>query len=301
LNTVPQSKYLRIRKIDTQRPLSKRHKGNADNIFGDDVMIITSMKDAFFVKGKTIVVTGGNKGIGFGISTAFAEQGANVAIIARDESSGLSAISRLTDEYNGIFRFYKADITDMSECNDSINKIIKDYKQIDVLVNNAGTTPNGDLLDMDNELSEYFKCIDADLNGVVRMTYLAGKHMRDRGKGGRIINISSNSAVMANRLINLAPYCTAKAGVNQFTRAMALELAKFNIQINAIAPGYTWSEVMAGLDETTRKGMAGVTPDGRLGTPFEVGALAVFLASAAASHITGDIITIDGGHSLGIY
>ena len=264
-------------------------------------MIITSMKNVFSLNGKTVVVTGGNKGIGFGIATAFAEQGANIAIIARDESSGFSAISRLAYEYAGIFRFYKADITDMSECTDSINKIINDYTHIDVMVNNAGTTPNGDLLDMDSELSEYFKCIDIDLHGVVRMTYLAGKHMRDRGKGGKIINISSNSAVMANRLINLAPYCTAKAGVNQFTRAMALELAKYNIQINTIAPGYTWSEVMTTLDKSTIDGMAGATPDGRLGTQFEVGALAVFLASNAANHITGDIITIDGGHSLGIY
>ena len=264
-------------------------------------MAITSMKNVFSQKDKTVVVTGGNKGIGFGIASAFASQGANVAIIARDESSGIAAAAGLADEYGGVFRFYKADITDMTECRDSVAEIINDYAQIDVLVNNAGMTPHGDLLEMDYEMSEYFKCIDTDLHGVVRMTYLAGKHMRDRGKGGKIINISSNSAVMANRLINLAPYCTAKAGVNQFTRAMALEMAKFNIQINAIAPGYTWSSVMEKLDATTLGGMAGVTPDGRLGTPFEVGALAVFLASDAASHITGEIITIDGGHSLGIY
>jgi NAD(P)-dependent dehydrogenase (short-subunit alcohol dehydrogenase family) len=259
------------------------------------------MKNAFSARGKTVVVTGGNKGIGFGIAEAFAESGANVAIVARDEKSGLSAASGLAEKYGGIVRFYRADITAMTECKDAINKIVAEYKQIDVLVNNAGATPNGDLLDMDSELSEYFKCIDIDLHGVVRLTYLVGKHMRDRGNGGKIINISSNSAVMANRLINLAPYCAAKAGVNQFTRAMALELAKYNIQINAIAPGYTWSEIMTTLDETTLGGMAGVTPDGRLGTPFEVGALAVFLASSAANHITGDIITIDGGHSLGIY
>ena len=263
--------------------------------------MLKSMKNAFSAEGKTVVVTGGNKGIGFGIAAAFAEQGANVAIIARDEPGGLSAVSELAGKYDGIFRFYKADITAMPECKDSINKIIDGYGRIDVLVNNAGTTPNGDLLDMDGEISEYFKCIDLDLNGVVRMTYLAGRHMRDSGKGGKIINISSNLGTMANRLINLAPYCTAKAGVNQFTRAMALELAKYNIQINAIAPGYTWSEAMTKLDETTLGGMAGVTPDGRLGTPLEVGALAVFLASDAANHITGDIITIDGGHSLGIY
>jgi NAD(P)-dependent dehydrogenase (short-subunit alcohol dehydrogenase family) len=259
------------------------------------------MKDAFAVKGKTVVVTGGSKGIGFGIATAFAAEGANVAIIARDEAAGQAAVSKLSGEYSGVFRFYKTDITWMPECRNTVSKIIGDFGQIDVLVNNAGTTPNGDLLDMDTDISEYFRCIDVDLHGAVRMTYLVCRYMRTRGKGGKIINISSNLGTMANRLINLVPYCTAKAGINQFTRAMALELAKYNIQINAIAPGYTWSEAMSKLDKTTLGGMAGVTPDGRLGTPLEVGALAVFLASDAANHITGDVITIDGGHSLGIY
>ena len=154
---------------------------------------------------------------------------------------------------------------------------------------------------MDEEISEYFKCIDIDLHGAVRMTYLVGRHMRDMGKGGKIINISSNLGTMVNRLINLVPYCTAKAGINHFTRAMALELAKYNIQINAIAPGYTWSESMANLNDMVQDGMAKAAPDGRMGTPLEVGALAVFLAGDAANHITGDVITLDGGHALGIF
>jgi NAD(P)-dependent dehydrogenase (short-subunit alcohol dehydrogenase family) len=195
----------------------------------------------------------------------------------------------------------RADISDMSECKDAVGRIIADYGRIDVLVNNAGATPYGDLLDMDEEISAYFSCINLDLHGVVRMTYLVGRHMRDMGKGGKIINISSNLGIRANRLKNLVPYCTAKAGVNQFTRAMALELAKYNIQINAIAPGYTWSEAITKLNKTFQEGMAKAAPDGRLGTPLEVGALAVFLASDAANHITGDIILMDGGHSAGIY
>ena len=258
------------------------------------------MKSAFSVKDKTVVVTGGSKGIGFGIATAFAEQGANVAIIARDETSGISAALRLSGEYGVRCKFYKADISDMPECEAAVSGIIDEYGRIDVLVNNAGSTPYGDLLDMDEEISEYFKCIDIDLHGVVRMTYLVGRHMRDMGKGGKIINISSNLGTMVNRLVNLVPYCTAKAGVNQFTRAMAFELAKYNIQINAIAPGYTWSEAMKKHNEMVLEGMSKAAPDGRMGTPLEAGALAVFLASDAANHITGEIITIDGGHSLGI-
>ena len=264
-------------------------------------MLNTSTKNAFSVQGKSVVVTGGSQGIGFGIAAAFAEHGANIAIIARDECNGLSAAHRISSEHNVRCRFYKADVSDMSECKAAVDEIIDDYGRIDVLVNNAGVTPNGDLLDMDEDISDYFRCIDINLHGVVRMTYLVGRHMREMGKGGKIINISSNLGTIANRLINLVPYCTAKAGVNQFTRAMALELAKYNIQINAIAPGYTLTDAITKLDKITQGGMAGVTPDGRLGTPLEIGTLAVFLASKAADHITGDIITIDGGHSLGIY
>jgi len=264
-------------------------------------MAIASMKNAFSVKGKAVVITGGSKGIGFGIASAFADEDADVAIIARGEADGAAAASRLSGIYCGAHRFYRADVSNMAECKAAVGRIIEDYGRIDVLVNNAGITPNGDLLDMDEELSEYFACIDIDLHGAVRMAYLAGRHMRGRGGGGKIINISSNLGTVANRLINLTPYCAAKAAINHFTRAMALELAKYNIQINAIAPGYTLSEATAKLDETTLGGMAGVTPDGRLGTPLEIGALAVFLASAAADHITGEVIAVDGGHALGIY
>jgi NAD(P)-dependent dehydrogenase (short-subunit alcohol dehydrogenase family) len=264
-------------------------------------MQITNMKNAFSLDGENAVITGGSKGIGFGIATAFAQQGANAAIVARDEPAGRKAVTELANNHNGKYKFYQADVTNMNDCRHAINNIVTDFGHIDILVNNAGTTPSGDLLDMDEDLTDYFNCLEIDLNSVVRMTYLVGKHMRDRGKGGKIINISSNSGIMANRLANLVPYCTAKAGVNQFTRAMALELIKYKIQINAIAPGYTMSEVFKDLDETTIGGMNGVTPDGRIGTPIEIGAAAVFLSSVAANHITGTILTVDGGHSLGIY
>jgi len=264
-------------------------------------MQITNMENAFSLRGRNAVITGGSKGIGFGIATAFAQQGANTAIAARDKAAGVKAVENLSDEYTGKFKFYQTDITQMSECRKLIDDVICDFGEINILVNNAGTTPSGDLLDMDDDISDYFNCLEIDLNSVVRMTYLVGRHMREIGKGGKIVNISSNSGIMANRLVNLVPYCTAKAGVNQFTRAMALELAKYNAQINAIAPGYTMSEVFKNLDEMTIGGMNGVTPDGRIGTPLEVGALAVFLSSDAADHITGTITAIDGGHSLGIY
>jgi gluconate 5-dehydrogenase len=259
------------------------------------------MQNAFSLKGKAAIVTGGSKGIGFGIASAFAEQGADVAIFARDERAGADAAAEITSKYGVKSKFYKADMSDIESCRRAVDQAVADFGEINILVNNAGHGPNGDLLDMDAEISEYFKCIDVDLNGVVRMTYLVGRHMRAIGKGGKIINISSNAGDMASRAVFMASYCTAKAAVNQFTRAMALELAGHHINVNAIAPGYTHSNLLSDLPQAAIDGIARSIPTGRLGTAIEIGALAVYLASQASDQVTGAIVTIDGGHSLGIY
>jgi NAD(P)-dependent dehydrogenase (short-subunit alcohol dehydrogenase family) len=264
-------------------------------------MPIESTLNAFSLKGKNAIVTGGSKGIGLGIAEAFAEQGASVAIFARDAKAGEEAAAGLSSKYGVRSEFYDAVMSGTASCRAAVGRAIADFGEINILVNNAGHGPNGDLLDMDEEISEYFKCIDVDLNGVVRMTYLVGRHMRERGRGGKIINISSNAGEMASRAVFMASYCTAKAGVNQFTRAMALELAGHHINVNAIAPGYTYSNLLSGLPEATIEGIARSIPTGRLGTAIEIGALAVYLASAASDQVTGAIVTIDGGHSLGIY
>ena len=264
-------------------------------------MPITCMEGAYSLFGKNAVITGGAKGIGFGIAEAFAQQGANVAIIARDAKTGEAAAKELSEKYSGKYAFYAADVSDTKSCKEVVEKIIADLGEINILVNNAGIGPNGDFLDMDEELSQYFSCINVDLNGVARMTYFVGRHMREIGKGGKIVNISSNAGDMASRAVFMTSYCTAKAGVNQFTRAMALELARYHINVNAIAPGYTFSNLLNGLSEEAINGIASSMPTGRLGTPMEIGALACYLASPAADQVTGTIVTIDGGHSLGIY
>ncbi|NLB29015.1 MAG: SDR family oxidoreductase [Clostridiales bacterium] len=263
-------------------------------------MIITSMENAFSLCGKTAIVTGGNKGIGEGITTAFAQSGANVAIVARDEKAGSALVKSLSDKYAGKFAFYAADLTDLPACRAAVDRICADLGDVDILVNNGGVGTNGSILDMDEEMCDYFHCIDVDLNGVVRMTYLVGRKMRDAGKGGRIVNISSNAAVMASTAVDMTAYSTAKAGVNMFTRSMAVELAKYGITVNAIAPGFTYSNLMAGLSEEEIGGIAAKMPTGRLGTPIEIGALAVYLSSDAASQVTGTVVTIDGAHSLAI-
>ena len=264
-------------------------------------MAITSMTNAFSIEGKNAVITGGSKGIGFGIATAFAQQGANVAIIGRDEKTGNAVAAELDAQYPGKIAFYKADMSDTQSCKEVVEKIIADCGEINILVNNAGVGTNGDFLDMDDDMTNYFHCVNVDLNGVARMSFYVARHMKEVGKGGKIINISSNAGDMASRAIGMSAYCTAKAGVNQFTRAVGLELAKYHINMNAIAPGYTYSNLFNGLTEEAVAGIARTIPTERLGTPIEIGALAVYLASPAADQVVGTIVTIDGGHSLGIY
>ena len=158
------------------------------------------MENAFSLSGKNCIVTGGNKGIGLGIATAFAHQGANVIIMARDEKSAKEVVDDFKGKYSGTFAFYKTDIADFTNCKQSVAAAIQDFGSIDVLVNNAGIGVVGDLLDMDEELTDWFRCQDVDLNGAVRMTYLVCKHMRDMGKGGRIINITSNAGAICNQI-----------------------------------------------------------------------------------------------------
>ena len=263
-------------------------------------MFITSMENAFSLKGKNAVVTGGNKGIGLGIVTAFAQQGANVAILARDEVSGKAVVADLCAKYEGKFGFYKTDITDFQNCKASISSILSELGNIDVLVNNAGVAAAGKFLDMDEDLSNWYHCIDVDLNGAARMSYLVGKLMRDAGKGGRIINISSNAGEICNKPNTMISYSVAKAGLNRFTKYLAYELAEYGIRVNAIAPGYTFSNLSVQMGEDLLKEITAKIPVGRFGQAIEIGALATYLASDASDILTGAVITIDGGYSLAI-
>ena len=261
-------------------------------------MAITHMDTAFRLDGKTAIVTGGNRGIGFGISTAFAQAGANVAILCRNEETAIAAVNELSSKYSGKFKFYKCDITDMALCKQAVDAVVEDFGGIDILVNNGGIAVGGATLDMDEELEMYFRCIDVDLNGTMRMSYLVGKHMAAAGKGGKVINISSNSGAIINKPQFFTPYHVAKAGVNHMTRSLANEWSQYGINVNAIAPGYTHSGLSDGMNDEIYNFLASKIPLGRFGDAIEVGALAVYLASPASDMVTGVVVTIDGGYSI---
>ncbi|NMA37948.1 MAG: SDR family oxidoreductase [Papillibacter sp.] len=258
---------------------------------------ITGMKNAFSLEGQTAIITGGNRGLGFGIAQAMAESGANIAILCRDRKKAEEALNELKP-LGGKYESFDCDVTDRVSVRKAVAEVYASFGHVDILVNNAGVSCVKELLDMDEELTDWYNVLNTDLNGTVHMTYEVGKRMKAAGKGGSIINISSNAAFIVNKTQAMSPYSSSKAAVNHFTHCMAVELGKYDIRVNAICPGFTNSELSRHIPKDMFSYINNQMPLGRFGEPIEVGALAVFFASPAAAQITGTCQVIDGGYML---
>ena len=258
---------------------------------------ITSMKGAFDLTGKTAVITGGNGGIGLGIGKAMAECGVNIAIFCRDMEKAANALKELGG-YGGKYRAFFCDVTSPESVAQAVEAACKEFGDIDILVNNSGVGGGGKLLDSDRSLAMWRQTVETDLVGMFQVTYEVGKRIRDAGKGGSIINITSNAGNIVNRDLDLTPYAAAKAGGNRFTKSMAAELGEYDIRVNAIAPGFTRAGFGAVPSPQINELVDFQQPLKRHCEAIELGAAAVFLASKAAAHITGEVITVDGGYSL---
>ncbi len=263
--------------------------------------MIETMKDAFSLQGKVVLITGGNKGIGAGISRAMAQSGAHVAIMCRNRESAQKTLEELK-AFGGSHRFYAGDVTRQEDARRVVAEVVKDYGKLDILVNDAGIATPFDAMEDTEDLSGWYRVLDVDLNGTFLMCHYAGLQMKKQGYG-RIINITSNSSRIVNIPQKSCSYNAAKAAADQLTKCLAYEWAQYGIRVNAIAPGYTATDLVVGVpDEGETKGWTDYwlkqTPTGRFGKPIEIGAAAVFLASEAADQITGAVLTIDGGYML---
>jgi len=258
---------------------------------------ITSLKNAFDLTGRNVIVTGGNGGIGLCIADAMAQSGANIAILCRDMKKAEDALGQL-QPYGGNNKCFSCDVASLESVRKAVAEVYEFYGEINVLVNNAGVAAMGAFLDMDEDFGDWHRVLNTDLHGVAYMTYEVGKRMRDAGKGGAMINITSVSGVIVHMDSPRSSYNTAKGGINHFTRAMAVELGKYNIRVNAIAPGYIRTGFTANPSPEFEAFIKAHQPLDRLGEGIEVGALAVFLASPAANHLTGTIQLIEGGFTL---
>jgi len=254
------------------------------------------------LSGKTALVTGGTAGIGFGITARLAEAGAQVVIANRNIEEATKAVEELTQK-GFVIKAVKVDVSQESEVKNMVTQTIAFFGGIDILVNDAGVFPSAPLAELTSELFD--KVIAINLRGVFLTTKYVSEFMIKQGKGGKIINVTSIDAVHPS-MVGLAAYDASKHGVWGFTKNVALELAKHNIWVNAIAPGGVMTQGVAAMQSGGKQTSIERNPEppkmevamGRMGVPDDIGKVALFLASDMSSYMTGTQIVVDGGYLL---
>lgn len=249
----------------------------------------------FNLKGKIAVITGASSGLGRQMSKAFAKQGANLVILARRMDRLKELKIELEKEGTKVLAI-KCDVTDTNNINEAAKITKQVFGKVDILVNCAGASRDKGVLDMNDD--EWNFTIDTDLTSVFRMTRAFGDLMKENNYG-RIINIASMYGLVGNTEIPTIAYHSSKGGVVNFTRAAAAELAKYNITVNCICPGYFYTELTEQVLNTEKfQEFAKIhVPMGRYGNEGELNASAIFLASDEASYVTGVILPVDGGYT----
>ena len=241
------------------------------------------------LKGKVALVTGAARGIGREIAVSFAKEGCD--IVAWDiNMQETEELARTVEGCGRKFLAQEVDITDAVRVSEAVNKILDKLGKVDILVNNAGITKDNLLLRMSE--AEWDAVIDVNLKGTFNCIKAASKLMIKQ-RSGKIINIASIIGIIGNA--GQANYAASKAGIIALTKTMAKELACRNINVNAVAPGFIQTEMTAKLPEDVKRKMLEAIPLSKFGSPKDVAALCVFLASEEANYITGQTIIIDGG------
>ncbi len=250
----------------------------------------------FQLTGKHAVITGGARGIGRAIAELFVEAGATVIITDRDEAAARQAAAELNARRPSSASMYILDVTDRDAVERTADAIAAEFGVPDVLVNNAGIVRNSPASETSE--ADWHAVIDINLNGVFYCAQSFGKRMAAVGRG-TIVNISSMCGEIVVYPQPQVACNAAKAGVNLITKSLAVEWAKQGVRVNAVAPGYTATELtLAGRsNEEWFSTWMRMTPQGRLGEPREIANAVLFLASDAASFVTGTVLAVDGGYT----
>ncbi|VVD63929.1 beta-ketoacyl-ACP reductase [Pandoraea aquatica] len=247
-------------------------------------------------QGKVVLVTGGARGIGYATAERFAQEGARVAICDISADAAQSAAKALKRDGGHDAAGFGCDVTDEAQVETLFTQVIAQLGGLDVLVNNAGVTRDNLLFKM--SVDDWDRVMNVHLRGTFLCTRAAQRHMVEQ-RSGKIVNLSSTSA-LGNR--GQANYSSAKAGLQAFTRTAAIELGPFNINVNAVAPGFVDTEMTRqtaerrGIDpEEYKRQRAKSIPLGRVGVPRDIANVVAFLCSEDASFVSGQIIYVKGG------
>ena len=241
------------------------------------------------LKGRVALVTGGAKGIGGATALALAHRGAAVAVNYRTSQGAATALADQIRDMGGECLLVQGDVSNPSEARSVVQRVIDEWRRLDILVNNAGITRDKSLRKMADD--EWADVIKVNLNGTFYVTSAALPIMVEQ-KFGRIIMITSMAGQTGN--FGQANYAASKGGIMSFTKNIALEMAKYNITANAIAPGYTCTDMIATIPSHLMEQVKAKIPLGRLAMPEEMAKAVVFLA-ADADYMTGQQLSINGG------
>lgn len=243
------------------------------------------------LQGKGAIVTGGTLGIGFAIAAAFAKEGAKLAIFGTNLERGEQAATNIRAAYpSSEVYFIKVDVADTSLVEAAVHEAQTRLGRVDILVNNAGITKDQLLMKMNEK--EWDEVLDTNAKSCFNTCRAVIRSML-KARAGKIINISSIVGLIGNP--GQANYAASKGAMIAFSKALALEVATRNIQVNCVAPGFIETRMTDSLTETQKESILSKIPLGRMGKPEEIANAVLFLASSSSDYITGQVITVDGG------
>jgi 3-oxoacyl-[acyl-carrier protein] reductase len=241
------------------------------------------------------LVTGGSRGIGKAIVLALAKQGAKVAFVYRGNQAAADALVQEVAAAGGVAKAHQGDVADPTTGKRIVDAVLADWGRLDILVNNAGVIRDGLFVRMEAEA--WNDVLRTNLDGTFAFCRAAIDQMVFKQRSGRIVNISSVAAAFHNA--GQTNYSASKGAINAFTRALAVEVGKRGITVNAVAPGFIETDMSEAVRNKAGDLIKKAIPMNRLGLPDDIAGVVLFLCSPAAAYVTGQVITVDGGLSLG--
>jgi NAD(P)-dependent dehydrogenase (short-subunit alcohol dehydrogenase family) len=251
---------------------------------------------AFRLDGKVAMITGASRGLGRGFAEVLAAGGATVVLAARGVEQ-LAVVREDIEEAGGKAIAVQLDVRDKEQAEDAVAAAVEQAGRIDILVNNSGVAVTRRILDVSEE--DWNSVLDTNLTGAWNVAQAVARQMAEDGEGGTLVNISSLLGIRTQA--GVVAYSVAKAGLDHLTRVMAVELARQNIRVNSLAPGYILTDLNRAFFETEPgKALTARVPMRRLGLPDDLTGALLFLASDASKYVTGQVLVVDGGHSVAV-